>query len=230
MGFAVPDNAPLCADNLDLLARECGFSLPAVASGQMTAYLALLMQWNKVMNLVGTRQWQDTFRTLIIDSLYLADVFRNLNLQENSTLPPETWDMGAGAGLPGIPLRMLWQEGSYWMVEAREKRALFLSTVLARTPLPGTRVYSGRVEAFMNASQSGPKAVPRLADCVVSRAFMPWEQVLDLVRPHLRLHGQVVLLLREHINPPPDWRVSQHVTYQVKTITRHIVALQQSTK
>ena len=117
------------------------------------------------MNLVGTRTAEDTFFTLVVDSLHLG---RFLREDVEYSAAPCCWDLGSGAGLPGLPLRMIWQEGDYWLVEAREKRALFLSTVLAKYPLPGTHVFRGRAEAFM----AGPPA--RTADLIVSRAFMPW--------------------------------------------------------
>ena len=123
------------------------------------------------MNLVGTRTAEDTFFTLVVDSLHLGRFLRE-DVEYGAV--PCCWDLGSGAGLPGLPLRMIWQEGDYWMVEAREKRALFLSTVLAKYPLPGTHVFRGRAEAFM----AGPPA--RTADLIVSRAFMPWPGVLDL--------------------------------------------------
>ena len=137
---------------------------------------------------------------------------------------PICWDLGAGAGLPGVPLRILWERGEYWLVEAREKRALFLSTALARIPLPGTRVFRGRTETFMPGRQ---------ADLVLSRAFMPWREVLGLVRGHLAPGGRVILLTREVINAgelnagtlKTDWRMTASEAYQVGPDTRRLYAL-----
>lgn len=176
--------------------KRAGFTLPESALVPLAAYLDLLMQWNKVMNLVGTRSAEETFFTLVVDSLHLA---RFLTEKAELAAAPACWDLGSGAGLPGLPLRMVWTEGEYWLVESREKRALFLSTALARHPLPGTRVHRGRAEAFM----SGPP--PRQADLVVSRAFMPWPDVLGLVRANLKPQGLVILLLREELPSLPEW-------------------------
>lgn len=158
---------------------------------QLAVYLELLMQWNKVMNLVGTHTWQSAFLRLAADSLLLAQFLDTLPLSPQSDRTGKadlcTWDLGAGAGLPGIPLRSVWDRGEYWMVEAREKRAMFLSTVLARTHLPRTHVFQGRAEAFF--VQQG-----HTADLIVSRAFLPWEQVLQLVQPVLAPQGLVVFL------------------------------------
>ncbi len=176
--------------------NRAGFTLPESALVPLAAYLDLLMQWNKVMNLVGTRSAEETFFTLVVDSLHLA---RFLTEKVALAAAPSCWDLGSGAGLPGLPLRMLWTEGEYWLVESREKRALFLSTAPARHPLSGTRVYRGRAESFM----AGPPS--RQADLVVSRAFMPWPDVLRLVRANLKPEGTVILLLREELPTLPEW-------------------------
>ncbi len=213
--------------DLQLWSRRAGFDLPEATLRPLAAYLDLLMQWNRVMNLVGTRTAEETFATLVVDSLHLAS-FLEQDWTAGTPLnhAPDCWDLGAGAGLPGLPLRMLWQKGSYWMVEAREKRALFLSTVLARTPLPGTHVFRGRAEAFM----AGPPR--RTADLVVSRAFMPWPDVLELVRSSLNPGGVVILLLREDVQQDPFWAQasagwsSLAVTgYEVGKVRRFLCAL-----
>lgn len=206
--------------------RRAGFTLPENALPPLAGYLALLMQWNRVMNLVGTRTAEDTFRTLVVDSLHLSRF-----LSEEAGLPeaPVCWDLGSGAGLPGLPLRMIWQDGEYWMVESREKRALFLSTVLARHPLPRTRVHRGRAEAFM----AGPPR--RTADLVISRAFMPWPQVLRLVKDSLNPGARVVLLLRENLpslseweQEAPGWTLAASQTYTVGGTKRFSAALHRS--
>ncbi|WMW66469.1 class I SAM-dependent methyltransferase [Nitratidesulfovibrio liaohensis] len=199
---------------LSRLCAEAGFgpdSVPEAAQTALAGYLELLMKWNRVMNLVGTHTWQATFRTLIVDSLHLARFLRTLPLPE----APETWDLGAGAGLPGIPLRAVWQAGTYHLVDAREKRTLFLSNVLARHPLPGTVVFRGRVEEFM---PTRPKA-----DCVVSRAFLPWSEVLQLVRDHVAPGGVVVFLANEGApaSLPTGWKVVARAEYEVQAPPPH---------
>lgn len=215
---------PVSAFDVAEWGNHAGFTLPEDALPSLAGYLELLMQWNRVMNLVGTRTAEDTFRTLVVDSLHLSRF-----LSEEAELPeaPVCWDLGSGAGLPGLPLRMIWQKGEYWMVESREKRAFFLSTVLARHPLPRTSVHRGRVETFM----AGPPR--RTADLVVSRAFMPWPQVLRLVKDHLNPGARVVLLLREALpslsqweQEAPGWTLVASKAYTVGGTRRFFAALQ----
>lgn len=203
--------------------KRAGFELAEDTLRPLAGYLGLLMQWNRVMNLVGTRTAEETFGTLVVDSLHLDRFLRrDVDLAD----APSCWDLGSGAGLPGLPLRMVWQKGDYWMVEAREKRALFLSTVLAQYPLPGTHVFRGRAEAFM----AGPPA--RTADLIVSRAFMPWPSVLGLVKDNVNPNGVVVLLLRERLQESPDWeqaarewRIAGQYAYTASRTQRYLYAL-----
>ncbi len=191
------------------LARECGFNLSEDAAETLAGYLGLLMQWNRAMNLVGTSTWEQTFRELVPDSLHLARFLDTLDLPD----APRCRDLGAGAGLPGIPLRAVWHKGDYLMVEAREKRALFLSTVLARRPLPGTRVFRGRAETLPN----GPS---ERADLILGRAFMPWPALLELARDHLTPGGCAVLLLNRPLDPGllEGWKLAAEYRY---TVARH---------
>lgn len=265
---------PANPEKLAALCLSAGFDISEQQCQGLTTYLNLLMQWNKVMNLVGSRTWEDALCDLIMDSLHLAHF---LSAQFGQSAPhgstsqnahpspaepvqppaeaqpgslcsgklwsgiaqPQIWDFGAGAGLPGIPLRMFWQEGEYWLVEAREKRALFLGTVLARHPLPQTKVFQGRVEAFMHrqtrpaplppasSAQSAPHAsphttkapVPQPAHLVLSRAFMPWEQMLPLVRPYLAQKGHVLFLMQHPLQPQDlaetPWSLTASCAYPV---------------
>lgn len=213
--------------------RAAGWTLEPAHAEKLAVYLELLMRWNRAMNLVGAHSWVEILERLVLDSFELAR-FLNREVppertesvlgQDAEAAFPSCWDLGAGAGLPGIPLRIVWERGEYWFVEAREKRALFLSTVLARISLPGTHVFRGRAEAFMPGRQ---------ADLVLSRAFMPWREVLALVRNHIAPGGRVILLTREAIDadeldtgvPETDWRMTASGAYQIGPDTRRLYAL-----
>lgn len=208
----------IAPSELAALLEEEGFTLSGPPLAGLAAYLDLLMKWNTVMNLVGTSSWQNTARTLVVDSFHLAAFMPCLPLPEN----PACWDLGAGAGLPGIPLRLLWQAGEYTMVEIREKRALFLRTALAALKVPRTRTVRARAQDFFRTAPP--------ANCILSRAFMPWPELLSLVAPHLAAGGLVLLLTLEDI-PEENaatrgWAVCAREHYQVAGKDRYFVALE----
>jgi 16S rRNA (guanine527-N7)-methyltransferase len=150
----------------------------------LAVYLGLLVKWNSRMNLVGPATWTEILETLIQDSWHLADLLQNLDPQ-----PAETLDLGAGAGLPGIPLRVFWTAGDYWLVEPRQKRALFMEQAAAHMRLPRTRVLCARMEVLPPAR--------RQAGLIVSRAFMPWRKLLAEVRGFLAPGGRVLVMSNE---------------------------------
>ncbi|HDQ40421.1 MAG TPA: 16S rRNA (guanine(527)-N(7))-methyltransferase RsmG [Desulfonatronum sp.] len=125
-------------------------------------YLQMLLKWNKRVNLVGPGSWQTILADLVADSWQLADYLETLPLPE----APRTADLGAGAGLPGIPLRLFWTAGDYHLVEIRQKRSAFLLQAVSALGLQRTFVRLQRAE----------QALPALApvELCLSRAFMPW--------------------------------------------------------
>lgn len=214
------------ADILAGLDRPAESGLPdgprTVLEG-LARHLGALMRWNARMNLVGARNWRDAARDLVADSLILEGFLRRL--QASGILPAEplSWDLGAGAGLPGIPLRLVWHDGAYHLVEAREKRAVFLMTVLADLGLPRTDALRGRAEDLLAAS-------PRGADLILSRAFMPWRELLAFAGPHLADGGVVLLMSREDDGVdadalPAPWRQADAMDYESPRGRRRFRAL-----
>jgi 16S rRNA (guanine527-N7)-methyltransferase len=204
-------------------ARSLGRPVLADQAASLADYLGQLVKWNKKMNLVGPSDWRTIFDTLVVDSLYLADFMDGLDLAGE----PLCLDLGAGAGLPGIPLRVLWTRGDYWLVESRDKRATFMSSATGRLGLTGTNVFHGRAEdALDRLADHGQHAT---ADLILSRAFMPWPALLDFVRPMLRPRGTVVILANtpppNEAELPPGWSLGDVASYPAAGKTRYFWSL-----
>ena len=75
-------------------AKRAGFELTEETLPPLAGYLGLLIQWNRVMNLVGTRTAEDTFFTLVVDSLHLG---RFLREDVEYSAAPCCVDAGLGA-------------------------------------------------------------------------------------------------------------------------------------
>ena len=186
-------------------AASLGRELTDDQAHSLSIYLELLEKWNTKMNLVGPRDWQSMLSTLIIDSWNLSDVLHALDLGDGS----RTLDLGAGAGLPGIPLRVFWDRGEYVLVEPRQKRAIFMRTVLASMKLQRIMVAGCRIE---NLDQA---LLP--ARLVVSRAFCPWRDFLAIAAPLLEPGGYCLVMSRdaEPSDIPSGWDVVRTVSYSV---------------
>ncbi|MCA1985497.1 MAG: class I SAM-dependent methyltransferase [Desulfovibrio sp.] len=172
----------------DVATLLASVDFPDVPAGPVHRYLELLLSWNRRMNLVGSGDWRTVLLDLILDSFHLAAFLQRLPLNDQATI----LDLGAGAGLPGIPLRMVWTAGTYRMVEVRQKRQAFLAHALGQLQLPRTVVFSGTAEAAL-----GRFGAPAPVELVVSRAFKPWPEVLSLVQ------GQALRTVFMANEPPP---------------------------
>ena len=115
-GRTAPGEKPRVGRISDEAMRDClaasGVTVSSQVLPRLVTYVHMLMTWNRVMNLVGQETWQDAAGFLVADSFYLAPFLESLPLPGD----PRVLDLGAGAGLPGIPLRLLWPEGSYTMI------------------------------------------------------------------------------------------------------------------
>lgn len=198
------------ADIIPLLPGSLPLCPVRDALDNMAVYLSLLLRWNKKINLVGKHSLPMIVENLICDSFHLAFFLDRLNPEFNGL----AIDAGAGAGLPGIPLRMVWQKGQYHMVEARGKRALFLASALASLKLPATCSVQGRIEKYLPATKK--------PDLIISRAFMPYDKLLPLFYPHVR--GCVIIMANQ---PPPalDWKLEDSMCYKAANGNRWLWAL-----
>lgn len=199
------------------LARELGRELAAPQAGALAAYLAALMKWKDAVNLVSARDWQDALANLVADSWHLADFLAILGLPE----APRSLDLGAGAGLPGLPLRAFWPPGRYLLVEPRHKRVAFMRTALARMGLERTEVRACRAQDLPGAD------LP--ADLVLSRAFMPWRELVAFVRPMLAPGGLCVVMANQDApdaaDLPPGWALRGRAAYASGAGQRYFWAL-----
>ena len=214
----IPHSPEIPRAELAAACRALHCPVPEEIFDPLGVYLSLLMRWNRIMNLVGAKSWPEALR-LAADSFFLACFLEELPLPAQ----PFTWDLGAGAGLPGVPLRMVWQAGEYHMVESREKRAIFLNAALAQLALPRTAVICDRAENFL----ARMLAQQRPADCILSRAFMPWESLLPFVADSLAPAGLVCIAARR---PPPEalpghWLLAGEHAYEIDGAQRFFWAL-----
>ena len=191
--------------------------MPQIAwQDKLVLYLDRLAAYNRSFNLVGPENIADILASLVPDSFQLAAMLARLPLPEN----PLALDCGAGAGLPGIPLRMIWQPGKYTMIEQRRKRALFLENVLAELHLPGTGVFAG------DACK-----VAEPADLIISRAWMPVPKILDYCAARLADGGFAIIFARDAALPVhADFENFLEIEYSSPTGKRKIRAARRGSR
>jgi len=133
----VDDESDAAAIALIELATRVGVSLTRRQADDVVAFGRLLLQWAKVINLTGASSLEVLVRRHFPDSLAAAKV-----------LPPgiKFVDVGAGGGLPGIPLLLMRPDLEATLVEPTAKRVAFLRTAIREAGVQGrAQVVAGRV-------------------------------------------------------------------------------------
>jgi 16S rRNA (guanine527-N7)-methyltransferase len=144
---------------------------------KFATYLGLLTHFNKAMNLIGPMSAAEVVDQLLIDSVAPAAVYA-------PTGP--ILDVGSGAGLPGVPLKLLYPDLALTMVEPRKKRTTFLKIALNRLDLDDTTIERERIEEVDQASY----------DYVISKAFQPPLQWLETASGWMSDEGVAVCMTR----------------------------------
>jgi 16S rRNA (guanine527-N7)-methyltransferase len=140
--------------------QSMGLVISAEQEAQLLAYILLIDKWNKVHNLTAIRDPLAMVTLHILDALSVLDAVQKLQ-------PRYLLDVGAGAGLPSIPLAICLPNLHVVAIDAVQKKASFMRQAKAELQLSHFSVESGRVEALKKERFNAGAGF----DVVISRAF-----------------------------------------------------------
>lgn len=122
----------------------------------------------------------------IVQGLFLDSL---LFLRVLPPRPLKVLDVGAGSGIPGLPIRLVDPAISLTLIEAKRKRVSFLLAACRELGLSDVQVLEGRAERLVD---EGPEIAASF-DAVVARAVGAEDDLLPLALRYLRPGGLVVL-------------------------------------
>lgn len=108
------------------------YGLDAAKIDQMVDYADLLVETNKHMNLTGITDIQGIAERHILDSLTALPALDKViehNFGKTSAHPVRVADVGTGAGLPGVILKIMRPEIELYLIDSLAKRIRFLERV-----------------------------------------------------------------------------------------------------
>lgn len=152
-----------------------GLSCDEAQAGLFMAYLAELKKWNRAYSLTSIRDDRGIVVKHFLDSLLYLKA-----LPEGIT---SLADIGAGAGFPGLPIKILRPEVELYLVEPVQKKAAFLRSTARRLGLEGVEVLDKRVEDVGGLQ----------VDAAVTRALFTVRDFFDKARHIVRPDGVLVL-------------------------------------
>jgi len=182
-----PRRAPDPLDELtDAIAAFTGHTPRRDARERFARYLELLAQWNRTHDLVGLDKPLDIVRVLFIDSLFFLSLL--------PARPVRLVDIGAGAGIPGVPLHLVDAGIELTLIESRRKRVSFLSALKRELGLPQMGILEGRAEDVLAQMVE----IKGQFDIAVVRAVSPTPRFLTACLEYVAPGGRIILA-----GPPP---------------------------
>lgn len=179
----MPDPVPLTppADFAERLAA-LGVTLDAAALARLTDYLGRLLAMNALMNLTAIKDPAEVWTRHALDALTLVPLLADL--------PPKARvvDVGAGGGVPGIPVAIARPDLKVTLVEATQKKAAFLDGLRAALPLANLWVRAERAEA------AGRSDLHAAFDVATARAVGRIALLVPLMVPFVKPNGRVLLI------------------------------------
>lgn len=115
-----------------------GMSLPAASAARLLEFVELLQRWNQVYNLTAVRDPGEMLTKHILDSLTLLPYVHRGPVE----------DVGAGAGLPGIPLAIALPDTDFVLLDSNGKKTRFMVQAKAALKLHNVEVVQARVEGY----------------------------------------------------------------------------------
>src|SRR5438128_3931677 len=160
--------------------RQFGLELNEQELEQFLRYREELLEWNTRINLTAITDPAEVLLKHFLDSLSLLLVY--------DRPAARLLDIGAGAGFPGLPLKIVRPQWHVVLLEATGKKIKFLQHIIEALQLKDVVVVHGRAEELAH------KAEYRASfDVVTARAVASLPTLLEYAAPFCRVGGLIIL-------------------------------------
>jgi 16S rRNA (guanine527-N7)-methyltransferase len=168
-------------------ADRIGIPLNAEAADRFARFRDLLLRHNAQFNLTAIRDAEGIERRLFLDALAMIPALDDA-METSAGLNPLVVDIGAGAGFPGLPLKIARPEIDLTLIDATAKKVAFLNEVIAELRLDQARAVHGRAEIL-----GQDRAFRDRFDVATARAVAGLPVLLEYVLPFLSIDGTALL-------------------------------------
>lgn len=166
--------------------REKGITLSNVQLDQFEKYFETLVEWNEKMNLTAITDKAEVYLKHFYDSITASFYF-------DFTKPFHLCDVGAGAGFPSIPLKIVFPHIEVTIVDSLNKRISFLNHLANVLKLENVHFIHDRAETF----GVNPEFRENF-DVVTARAVARMSVLSEFCLPLVKVDGHFIAMKAAH--------------------------------
>jgi 16S rRNA (guanine527-N7)-methyltransferase len=198
-------------------ARHLGLRLNENHLRAFEIYYGELVAWNEKFNLTAITDYDQVQIKHFLDSLtcLLAVRGRALDLGR----PTRAIDIGAGAGFPGLPIKIVCPDLRLTLLEATGKKVGFLEHMVSRLGLAGVEVIKGRAEEL-----GRDVAHRECYDMALARAVAELPVLVEYALPFCRLGG--LFVAQKGAEGDAEARAAEGAIATLGGVLRRIVSLE----
>ena len=163
-------------------AAKLGIRLSPAQTEHFRRYYSHIVEWNRRVNLTSVTDWTEVRSRHFLDSLSVSLALPADMLQSGRFV-----DIGSGAGLPGVPLKIAFPGLRPTLIESTAKKTAFLSDLVDELDLSDLRVRTGRAEDLAQ-----DPTLRESFDFAVARAVAGMSTLAELTLPFCRVGGLVI--------------------------------------
>ena len=171
-------------DEIEIIKRQAkawGISLEEPTLGSLVSYAQRLAEYREA-NVVGVQDFSRLLLEHVLDSLSCL-LFEPLRRARNVV------DVGAGGGLPGIPLKIARPGLGLTLVEATGKKVRFLERIVEELSLDGVEAVNARTETI-----GREPAYREKYDVATARALASLSVLAEYCLPLVKKNGFLVAM------------------------------------
>jgi len=143
-------------------------------------YMGHILEWNTRINLTAIRNEEEFIVKHFIDSLTINKHIENGN---------KIIDIGTGAGLPGIPLKITNKESKVTLIDSVNKKLNVIKEFIEKTKLENIEVIHARAEDLLKKEEHRNKY-----DIAVTRAVSSLKVIIGYMLPFLKTSGKAICM------------------------------------
>lgn len=168
------------------------FAVGEEIEDKLMRYARFIFEENKKFNITGFKSIEDIFNKLIVESI---EPIAGIAVPRGTRF----FDIGSGAGVPGIPIGVFFERFEGQLIESNAKKVLFMQRMIDELGIENLSVIGARAEDIARLPDYRESA-----DWLFARAFQSVFTTLEIGAPFLRVSGLLYIYSSTRLEELPE--------------------------